>query len=52
MASGCDSVDRAVASDARGPLYQSRHARTLIYLLSYVLKKQKKRSREAHLKIR
>ena len=50
--SGCGSVCRVVASESRGPQFESRHWQTFIldisllaYLLSSVLKRQKYRKR-------
>ena len=43
LGSGCGSVGRAVASDTRGPRFESSHWQNLlnIYLLSTVLKRRK-----------
>ena len=45
---GCDSVGKAVASNSRGPQFESSHQKTFIlniYLLSTVLKRRKKKSK-------
>ena len=43
LGSGCGSVGRAVASNTRGPWFESSHWKNLlnIYLLSTVLKRRK-----------
>ena len=40
LGSGCGAVGRAVASDTRGPQFESSHWQNL-YALSTVLKRQK-----------
>ena len=40
MGSGCGAVGRAVASETRGPRFESSHRQNL-YVLSTVLKRQK-----------
>ena len=46
MGSGCGSVGRVVASDTRGPRFESRHWEKIIYIkhlctVNCVLKRQK-----------
>ena len=48
MGSVCGSVGRVVASNSRGPQFESSHQKTFIlniYLLSTVLKRRKKKSK-------
>ena len=35
MGSNCGSVGRAVASDTRGPQFESSHRQKIIYILNY-----------------
>ena len=52
LGSGCGSVGRAVASDTRGPLFESSHRQKFIYilnicLLSTVYRRDKYKEKEA-----
>ena len=52
MGSGCGSVGRAVASDTRGPRFESSHRQKFIntkhlYTVNCVLKKTKIKEKEA-----
>ena len=49
LGSGCDAVGRAVASDARGPRFDSSHRQLLvnIYLLLLLAEKTKNKEKEA-----
>ena len=46
--SGCGSVDRAVASDTRGPRFESSHLQLLLnpYFLGIVIRKDKNKEKE------
>ena len=48
VGSGCDSVGRAVASDSRGPQFESSTKIYIERLLSTLLKRQKYRKRGRH----
>ena len=49
MGSGCGAVGRAVASDTRGPRFESSHRQLLlnIYLLLTVCRKDENKEKEA-----
>ena len=49
MGSGCDAVGRAVASNTRGPRFESSHQQLLlnIYLLLTVCRKDENKEKEA-----